>query len=711
MFSIKVENFTLDLPDGNIFKWIKNSELFSNELPEGEYSYPINLSLKSKATALFFQSFLVLQSKKLDKHLPCSIHFQNVPIDNNAKLIIRKSDNDNIQGYILTGTSVLVNLLKEKKLNEIDLGSFNTGGNDDDMVAHMLDTANNFNDFNHVFAPVKAPNFSDNNGGENDEGFFSDLFSGQINGYSTQGFYKKIPGVLENLTEYVPFPKLTYILTRVFNYLGFKLDWPLMEDPTFKKIVIVNNTMLKEIRGKTGFSASGGYQEIPYTVIDMQTVTIGSSGFNITQNPINGPYLNFNENHSFNNFDTVLNFDLNDNSFTILEDNIGVDINFSFTYARFDDFSFGNQRLVFEVWIDDEYFTLVDSGDWFTIDLSEKHFTDKVEIILPAGSIGKKLKFKAALVHQCWNCWDSINETGTVFEVRHTKILNAHIHFQYKSKDILKNVIDYNQHVTNDSLSEFLDGIRKRFGAYVQNVDYVNKKIYFRQKKDVFNKITSKPILSNRNKEYKLEIENFKYVFLEEFSDDDLAKETLYLDSVGEQISIVNAELTHDDFETVEINLKYPSVFMRTINGFIEGSTSIQPFVGFKGKLADNEGANMRLALYHGFQSVDDNALQVQYPYISAYSYNSQLLNLAGFSLALNQSNSFFKLFLERWYNSFSRMEIYEFDVYPTLNELINFKIDKLDWYQHQLFICRKIEFNLKSNIERGKMVMVKLLR
>lgn len=706
MFSIKIGTDFLPIPEGQSLKWVKNSELFSTDIPDGEYSYPINLSVHQKIVNKYLGNLSRLQSDKNTKTLDVSIYFNNIPIENNARLVIRKYENGMVQGYFLTGSSMLAKALRETPLNSVDFGSIYIGDTHQDIVDHMKDTLVNPNQHFHVFAPVYAPNFKANfSVGTNIYGRF-------INQYSTGGevFLQNENFTMMNLNAYVPFPKLYHVLSECIKHFGFTLDWPLLNDAVFRKIVLVNNVELSESIIPLGFQASSATtQTIAAKLFDMTNAEFLDSGWVAKQKPIPGSdrFLNFTDTTTAPNFNHLDLFDLLPNGYTITQTNVKHYIDFEITFEpNSNNAVLNNNRLTFEVWLGNEFLTSYQS-EILAANNNSKTIIARLEFDAPDGSFGKLMRFKAGIINLHLPNFNPITGVGEAYSLLATHITALQVKLSYLDAvpiQTLKDTIMYNQHLSDVSCSEFLNSIRKRFGAFVSNIDFENKVISFRQLDNVSKSVTNKPLFQKRDKEFKLELTFNRYLFTEDFGDDDFAQNEMYVQNLA-QLSVGS-----DDVEAEEntVELLFGPVFNHTFE--TNFGNILYAAVGFTGKSADNEGAQMRLAMFHGLQPEHSNSIANKLPFISSQNINSKNQVIAPWHVSLGSGENVWVKFLKAWYQKLFKMEVYEFDVWPTINEVRQFAYDKVDFYQFCLFCCRKAEFNLRRNkIEKCKVEMVKL--
>ena len=682
MFAIKVKDKFLAIPDMQTFTLVKNSELFSTDLPEGEYSYPINLSLKDANVSEFFSGLRSIQSVKEFKSVDCQLYFRNRPIENNARLIFRKRRGAVIQGYVLTGSSIFAQALKNTAINEIDYGGFDTGEGHQDMVNHMRQTALFPNNYNHIFAPIHAPNFKEDNSD-------TELYNGIINLWRNNVFLaNNTLGSEIHLTSYVPFLKLHFVLKKILAHFGFSIEWNLLETADFKKIYLVNNSELSEYFEKVGCVVLGENQSYSSTGVTSITNIYeeAGEGIKVERLALPTPFIEFQEDLSGDEFNETLSFNFADNSLTIGSDNRDYTISFetNFTYFRWD----ANDVFIFEVWMETDtpgefepvwakQYTFVQVQDKITI-------SDDLILNIPDGSIGKKLKFKAVPSWFVTSNIDYVQLSGEVWRPLDTEFLDFKVTIIEPPRVEVKNLIEYHQHLSDDNCSDFLNAIRKRFGAYVSNIDFEKKNIVFSQINDIVSKKNSKPLFKNRSIVDEMEINFNKYVFENVYKDEPLI-EIGDIPSLNEITFEVGS--SDEDAEINTIALDYPPI--------LENVLKI-PIVGFKGKMANSNPSELRLALYHGI--VDSVLGGNPSPFITAGHTDRQNNDVCSFNLRLSGNKSLWEIFWKKWYEKLFLKEKYTFEIYPDAQEMKDFKFDKIDFYEFAEFVAEKVEFKLRGN-------------
>ena len=684
MFAIKIQNKFLAIPDGQTFTMVKNSELFSTDLPEGEYSYPINLSLKDANVSEFFSGLRSIQSVKEFKSVDCQLYFRNRPIENNARLIFRKRRGAVIQGYVLTGSSIFAQALKNTAINEIDYGGYYIGTEQSDMINHMKDTAESFNDYNHVFAPVFAPIFKKDMLGENTYFNFINNYN-YDNGFFMQNDSFQAP----HITAYVPFPKLIYIIKGIFNHFGLDIKWSLFDNPDFKKIVLINNAELSSEVYPKGFRVTNTNEQI---INDEFT------------------YTSFDDDATGDNFNDFTLFNLGLNYYTITQVSVPHPFEYEFTIEKQGSL-LGPEKVFVEVLVDGERYWLMDHGflDSFPGNVATINQNTNVNRALVGafgeGFYGKKLQIRAFIGR-------FYGPAGTAsVETFPYKITNAKWGIVFADpKPVLvgfKEEIEYRQHLSDMSCSEFLNTIRKRFNAHVSKIDFQNNLIEFAQNISVFEKKTSKPLFSTRNLMNEMSIDLNVFIFENDFDGDDFEKEQKLLEPFKK---FKAGMLEEEDVENNELTMTVAPIFFQdfeTVNGIRTFSAT-----AFEGDIASNFATKIRLGFYHGFQPLDENDNDNKLPFLSPMNVNNKGEKIGGFNLSFHLQDGLWEIFYKKWYEKLFLKEKYTFEIYPDAQEMKDFKFDKLDFYEFAEFVAEKVEFKLRGNkLLSSKFDCVKLNR
>lgn len=744
MFALKVGNKYLGIPDGQTFTLVKNSELFSTDLPEGEYSYPINLNLQDKNVSDFFSSFRNIQSVKNFKSVDCQIYFKKQPLENNARLVFRRRKANIIQGYVLTGSSLFAQALKNTKINEIDYGSYDMGEDHQDAINHMLDTVINPQNYNHVFATLYAPNF------KNNFETWNEFYSNVINSYNFIGevFLKNTSYFAPHSTAYVPFLKLAFVLKSIYQHFGYTLDWPELDNTDLSKVIIANNAELTEAIEIEPVRASSNLEIVTPNDINItdwekwyEGGTAGNiSGITAEIGPLPNalPWLRFEDDFTLPNQDpldffnmdgenTVIDqtdFTLMQNSYFHTQPNNEYLITVDITFQNVENLNISAYlfNLIIQVFINNQLVGILSTPE-LENNNNEITISESFTFMAPEQPSVGNMKFKATIMRTFLTALAINNpfhddgfgtDYSKVFSTIETTIKSYSFKIELNNPAPvykLKQEIVLNQHLSDDTCSDFLNNIRKRFGAYVSNIDFANRVISFRLLKDVEKSRNSKPSFKNRNVIDEFEASFHKYIFEEEFEDEKLITDSQFIAQVDQTlIKSKDFGIDENDFEEVTTNLKY-SPLLDYYFKYAGNEDAILPAFGHAGILAGSEPAKMRLSMYHGKQAYSTANLY-QHPLVRSFNYNILNQKISDFNLLLSDEEGLWFTFWKKWYEKFYLKEKYKFEIIPDLIEIKEFKFDVVDFYQFAEFLCKKVDFKLQNNkILKSKFEVVKLNR
>jgi hypothetical protein len=681
MFSLKIDNIYIPLPENQTFKWVKHNELFSTDLPEGEYSYPITFSIDSPEASQFFGNFAMLQAPKEEKSLMCEVVFNGISIETAAKLIIRKANTRMVQGVVLTGSSILAKALRETKVNQLDFGSLYIGDTHQDMVDHMLDTVNNPSAYNHVFAPVWAPEFKEPYG---DAG---KAFSKVINNFSPDSlvFLKNQDYVNMHATAYVPFIKLKYVLTSIIAHFGYKLDWPLMNTPDFQKIILINN---KELAVKFPDNFFG--------------FKVGRDSSQVIE--FFNDFVDFNNDSTPPNFNDGGLFNLSDNSYKVIHTFGEYTFDFAFDAEMVDTINnLAKYNFYVEIWADNSLLYRKSFQDVWGLGDPVPVLEDSFSVTITSQDnlVGKNLRVRAYFTERYAFSDD--------FRGTEIKSISWALTIDQPSELLeLKPNITYSQHLPDMSCSEFFNKFRKLLGAYISHVDHRNRTISLRQNKSIALAQSSEPLFSVRDSKYDVEISYNDFLFHYNFGDDILFKEPEY----SSQFPSLEILSGNDDAEKNELEIDFAPIFSHTITTIIEDFVKIGA-MGIKGSLAGGEDEPIvRIGFYHGKQPYRSTGTTNNWPLVTADQRNVKNQVLGTWDFSFHLPSGLWENHLKDWYQKMMVQEMYQFIVFPTMNEIIQWRMDKIDFYEHVLFIAEKVEFNLQKNkIQKAKVDFMRLRR
>jgi len=133
-----------------------------------------------------------------------------------------------------------VKSLEDTALSEIDLGgSRDIGADEDEIIAHMKDTAVSPLDYDYIFCPVLNPVYGTDTSGLNVNLVSSHMINRWM--YGEDKFHKQ--------GRSVPFPRLDYLLTRIFTHLGYTLDNQWQTTDELRQLLLYSNREIRTAEG------------------------------------------------------------------------------------------------------------------------------------------------------------------------------------------------------------------------------------------------------------------------------------------------------------------------------------------------------------------------------------------------------------------------------------------------------------------------------
>lgn len=713
MFGIKIKNDFLILNNEQTYSFVKNNPLFDLDIPTGEYSFPLSIYLNDHNKAML-GALTRLQAVKEWADIDCASYFNGIPLSQNQLKFIR-GKNHVIEANVKGGTSLLAASLKNTKLNEVNFGTFDTGTTDLTLKAHMQDTIDNPSAYNHIFAPIYSPEFK--------SGFVTseqtkNVWQGFMNYYSVEALQFAFNGPTNiHSTAYVPLLKLRWVLKQIFANFGFTLDWALIENDNFSKLYLCNNVEMSTNVIYDRWLVSGTeIVDLPH-IVD----TAANTSFGSEIDPSTGsPSTTISPKPSYNPA-RILKFEF-DTFFGVSFNPLGL---FDLTSERFQ-VSSPNKNHIFEFSIDVRINTISaywspSTQYWHILDIYEDNELVKstqVEMISKpnevfAGTMEYTPVKPTAKIHFQYNLWFQSTLSGStpVWYIIRTFIHARSMEIIVIDPSVLTttvNTIDYQKHVDDVSCSDFFNHIRKRFGAYIDDIDYINKVVKIRQTKDIL-KISASSICRQRDIQYELESVNKRYVFEETGFNDSYAADP---QNYASQFPTAAIGSTADNFEEESISLEYSPLFNHEIK-HADKSYALYGCMNTQGKnySSDSKKVSMRLGIYLGKQEWSNISSVKNYPLISGQNLNVKNEVVGNQTLVLDHPNGLFPNYLKQWFAKMTSYTEVTFELYQSLSDLKNTKNDSVDFYLYRKYLVKKLEYKFKGNqLMPVKATMIELL-
>jgi len=700
MFGIKVGEDYLVLDPKHTFTFIKNNPLFDIDIPSGEYTYPITVSM-DVPNAKVLEFLNKINAEKSWKLKDVQTFFNDIPWQSGTLKPI-KATRKKLELNIKTGTSILSDYLKNTKLNQLAFPIIDTI-NQTGLLAHMRDTVLNPQNHNHVFAPVYNPSFFDD---ENYTSFINDYAPngavlGNFRGYEIQDYYK---------TAHIPFLFLKPILQKMFSDIGYTLVWDLMDTDFFGKILLVNNRPLREKTvvpavelnyTQINFYNPESFEEIfvdidtywkacfadydnyPYDLADFNAF-VPLDNLHIINHFLSGV---LSKNDTFNVYTQATNvyYALSDGQITIP---------ISWTHSLPNPGAYDDVFIKIDVWVNDEF---RETKMFF---IYSNNYTIANTPILNSCEFSIAVSKSDSVEVRIRGFYAEDRSTPT-FPDRGPKVTyytdfeldTLSIDFIYAETQYFWNVdpvINYSNHLKNETLSDFFAAIRKRYGAYISKVNDEERIIELKQFSSILENSTAKPICEARSIDYELEVIQNSFEFVEEFASCSLQDDVVYKNQLP------NTNL--GDFNPREVvDLKYSPIYTHEKTELL--GKSFYGAVGFPDSEAeDGSDVEMRLAIYQGIQPLVDYSIYPITPYVSWNNYNAHGTKVTDYNLSLVNEEGLFEVFLKAWFTKMLEYELYKFTLFMNFADVKKYTYDIQDFYMHQRFLIKNLDIKMKGN-------------
>ncbi len=236
MLGIKIRGAWLDLGERAEISFELNNPIFLTgnfEIIPGSYSFPQTIPLSDHNRKILDWPAQLDNCNPLICDEPIEIYVDR-PCLFEGLATLTCADEKSIKLAIKVND---LSKLKSINLRDLDLGGDRYIGNAvAQQQAHALDTADNPQDYDYIFFPVRNFRFWDG---------FTDpdvVFGGSINGYQnhfnigTQQFT-----ISNGHRTSMPFVKISYLFQQIFRHCGIYLDNLFQLDPELDNIVLYNN--------------------------------------------------------------------------------------------------------------------------------------------------------------------------------------------------------------------------------------------------------------------------------------------------------------------------------------------------------------------------------------------------------------------------------------------------------------------------------------
>jgi hypothetical protein len=277
MWQIKYQNDFLDIVPGQSLEIERRSALFLLDDIIAEYSTPFALAYSDKNSRLighYFFDTTVKTKKSIDVEV-----YDNGTYRTNATMVIESAGMNFLHpgagtasGYLLLGISNFFAQVKDKKLTELSLGGNRnfpfTTTDPTDASGGYWQHFNEIYDFtdDYVMLPCKNLAFTDEDIEFTDSSEWMNRWDGTA---------------IATDQPVVPWPKLEYVLTQIFEEHGWTLDTTGIDDTLWKKILLFSNfTVSTNLYGWDGAAiVKTPFNEVNFTLANCMPKDVTISGF------------------------------------------------------------------------------------------------------------------------------------------------------------------------------------------------------------------------------------------------------------------------------------------------------------------------------------------------------------------------------------------------------------------------------------------------
>lgn len=244
------------------------SPLFSNELIEGDYSFPINLPSSRINNQLLNFANIPANSDAI-QDFDCDIFIGGIFLLS-GKLVVSQPGTSGFQVYILSSSGAFKKIIEEKKINELSLETVsNINGTYGSISAYVNSNAiltKTFPDVNANYPRVI------------NEGLFDGIMKGSAHGEIIDQSFVSLnetngsatPTMIAFPGTALAFPYLFHIINKIASENNYTISGNFSTDSEIKSLVIFNNFSLA-IKSNLGFEPPYGP---PISTSDADTIDL-----------------------------------------------------------------------------------------------------------------------------------------------------------------------------------------------------------------------------------------------------------------------------------------------------------------------------------------------------------------------------------------------------------------------------------------------------
>ncbi len=225
MIGLKINNVFLDLNRNTALQFdLKSFSYITSGLDNirGGFSYTISLPRSDHNLAALRHPHRIDSYYKLIDNEDIEFHFQGIPLFK-GKAHVRLGGST-IKLYMILNE---ISTLKDTLLSDIDLGGDRAFGG----IAEALTTAQNHLSYDFTFFPIRNHAFF--------SGYDSDpaTSSSKVQNYFSGGAFVDASDQLNAM----PFIRLEYLISQIFNEIGYSLDNQFQTDDEWRSLYLYNN--------------------------------------------------------------------------------------------------------------------------------------------------------------------------------------------------------------------------------------------------------------------------------------------------------------------------------------------------------------------------------------------------------------------------------------------------------------------------------------
>lgn len=239
---IRINDESLELAPGTKIKMVLQSPLFSSELVQGDYSFPITLPGDSKVNQRLLNFPHIIENADAMVDYDCDVYISKIHFAR-AVLKILKVSTSGFQVFIVSRAGVFKSKIKDKKLSTLELGGSITCTDGSVTGAGALQDYIYANDILNKFFPdvnFSFPMFLN-------DGFF-DVELGELDEW-----FVNRPDPSVSVPQYLlrvstnPFLYLWFILKQICEENGHTISGNAYDDEELRKIIVYNNYRLPPV--------------------------------------------------------------------------------------------------------------------------------------------------------------------------------------------------------------------------------------------------------------------------------------------------------------------------------------------------------------------------------------------------------------------------------------------------------------------------------